>query len=515
MAGFNVKKRTLYDTTTAGITTTDGNPLTSFGELSVSELTPTSQGDFIYGINNIMFSSGTFAGGTVSASNGFGIAKSGTSTSGSATLYLRRNLKYRPGMGSLMRATCLFDTPVTNNNQLLGLGNIESGYYFGYVGTNFGIIHEETAQAEIRKLTVTSGVGTTSVTVTLDGISVSVPVTGGSDISQTSYQLGLYDYSGVGAGWRADVIDSIVYFTSARAAPYTGSFSFVSGTFSTVQSGVTPTRTFISQSTWNIDRLDGGASGGPNPSRMVINPQKGNVYQIGFQYLGFGNAFFAVEDPELGRMTPVHMIKNANNRTNPVLKNPQVAAKLISENSGSTTNVQPKSASMAIFTEGMVKKLDPRFAKSVSFVDLSSTSDIPLMAIKVNQNFNNKQCFGEFDILRIAASNTSTSGKSMFVSVYRNLRISGDVDFQYIDQNNSIVSIATLDTDLASPANTVSTNGFNPFLTFAVGAGAATTVDIEPEELIFNVGDIVVICAKATGNKVDTGVIGINWFEQQ
>jgi len=514
MSSFNVKRRSPYDTT-AGITTADGTPLTSFGETSIAELSPSAQGDFIYGINNVIFSSGTFAGGSVSGSNGFGIVKSGTSTTGSVTLQLRRNLKYRPGMGSLMRATCLFDTPVINNNQLLGLGNVESGYYFGYVGTNFGIIHEETAQAEIRKLTVTNGVGTTSVTVTLDGVSVSVPITGGSDTSQTSYQLSLYDYSGVGAGWRADVIDSIVYFTSARAAPYTGSFSFVSGTFTIVQSGVTPTRTFISQSAWNVDRLDGGVSGGPNPSGMIINPQKGNVYQIGFQYLGFGNAFFAIENPELGRMTPVHMIKNANTRTTPVLKNPQVACKLISENSGSITNVQPKSASMAIFTEGMIRKLDPRFAKSVSFVDLSSTSDIPIMAIKVNQVFNDKQCFGEFDILRIAASNTSTSGKSMFVSVYRNLRISGDVDFQYIDQNNSIVSVATLDTDLASPANTVSTNGFNPFLTFAVGAGTAQTIDIEPEELVFNVGDIVVICVKATGTKVDTGVVGINWFEQQ
>lgn len=84
MSSFNVKRQALYDEAIR-LTTGDGTPLTSFGEASVSELTPTSQGDFIYGINNIMFSSGTFAGGSVSASSGFGIAKSGTSTSGSAT----------------------------------------------------------------------------------------------------------------------------------------------------------------------------------------------------------------------------------------------------------------------------------------------------------------------------------------------------------------------------------------------------------------------------------------------
>lgn len=510
MASFNVKRRTPYDTT-AGITTPDGTPLTSFGEVSISELTPTAQGDFIYGINNVMFASGTFAGGSVSGSDGFGIVKSGTSTTGSATLHLRRNLKYRPGMGSLMRATCLFDTPVANNNQFLGLGNIQSGYYFGYVGTNFGIIHEETAQPEIRKLTVTTGSGTTSVTITLNGVSVSVPVTGNNDTSQTSYQLAQYDYSGVGAGWKADVVDSVVYFVSARSAPYTGSYSFASGTFTTVQTGQVPTRTFISQSAWNIDRLDGGISGGPNPSGMILDPQKGNVYQVGFQYLGFGNAFFAVENSQLGRMAPVHIIRNTNARTTAVLKNPQVAGRLSSENSGSTTSVQPKSLSMAIFTEGMVRKLDPRFAKSISFTDLSSTSDVPLIALKVNRVFNDKVCFGEFDILRIAASNASSSKQSMFVSVYRNLRIGGDVDFQYIDQTNSIVSFAPL--NIAT--NTVSTNGFNPFLTFAVGPDSAQTIDIEPEELVFNAGDTVIICVRSTGNKVDTGVVGVNWFEQQ
>ena len=33
---------------------------------------------------------------------------------------------------------------------------------------------------------------------------------------------------------------------------------------------------------------------------MVIDPQQGNVYQIGYQYLGFGNAHFSVEDEDTG-----------------------------------------------------------------------------------------------------------------------------------------------------------------------------------------------------------------------
>ena len=112
MSSFNVKRRSLVDVNQAGISTADGSPLSSFGELNVSQLSPTAQADFIYSLNDRMFASGTFAGASVSVSGGFGIAESGTNITGSSVLRLRRNLKYRPGMGSLMRATALFDTPV-------------------------------------------------------------------------------------------------------------------------------------------------------------------------------------------------------------------------------------------------------------------------------------------------------------------------------------------------------------------------------------------------------------------
>lgn len=483
------------------------SPLTSFNELSVAQLTPTSQGDFIYGINDVVFREAYFAGASTAASGGFGIVQSGTSASGSANIRLRRNLKYRPGMGSLFRGTAVFDTPVDLNAQLIGLGNAESGYYFGYLGTNFGIVHQESGQIEIRRLTVTTAVTTNeTVTITLDGVSVSVPVTGGANINQTSYSIGQYDFSQVGSGWRADVIDGTVFFVAARVGPYTGSYtatgaSFV-GTFVGIQTGSNSVSTFIPQSSWNEDTCDGCG-----PSGFNLNKQKGNVYQVGFQYLGFGNAFFSIEDSETGRIIPVHIIKNANARTTPVLKNPQVAGILTSTNYGSTTSVKPKSASMAIFNEGMVKKLDPRYAASNTFT-YNSTTDAPVIALKVNRVSNAITCFGEMDILRIAASNESTN-KTLTVSVYKNLDIRGDVNFQYIDSRNSIVSRA----NLVPGTNTVTTTGKIPFLTFVVGSNQGETIDITSEELVFGAGEIVVFCIHTSG--AVTGEIGINWFEQQ
>ena len=514
MSSFNVKRRALVDPNQPSLSTADGSPLSSFGELNVAQLTPAAQGDFIYGINNLMFTTEAYSTGSVTTGSGnFAIVNTNTSTTGSATVKLRRALKYRPGLGSLFRGTALFDTPKANNSQLIGVGNEDCGYYFGYQGTSFGILHVETAYREIRKLDVTTAVTTNEiVTVTLDGVSIAVPITGSASKSKTAYQIAKQNYSNVGIGWRADVVSGSVFFLSSRAAStFTGSYSVagstIVGSFSVIQSGSDGISTFIPQSSFNIDRIDG-----TGPSGFTINPQKGNVYQVGFQYLGFGNAFFGVENSETGRITPVHMIKNDNNRTTSVLLNPQVSGRLTSFNSGNNTNVAPKTLSMGTFTEGMVRRLDPRYGRAATFSSIG-TSDVALLAFKVNAVFGTKACYGEFDIVRIACANNSEMGANQataIISIHRNIDIPGTVDFVPVDTANSIVSVASF----ATAGTAITTTNINPILTFGVAPSQGQTIDINTEELVYNVGDIILITIRASNNTV-SGVLGINWFEQQ
>lgn len=483
-------------------------PLSSFNELNVTELTPIAQCDFIYGINTNINNVLTFAGGTVTAVSGVANVSCGTSVTGSGDVALRRNLKYRPGQGSLSRATALFGTPAAGNVQLIGPGNAESGYYFGYVGTDFGIIHAENSQREIRKLTITTGAGTGLVTVTLDGFSVSVPVTGGNDVNRTSYELSKYNYSNVGVGWLADAIDGTVFFISSRPNPYTGSYSVagasITGSFSSILVGSGSTTTFIPQSSWNVDKMDGTGQ-----SRMVLNPQKGNVYQVGFQYLGFGNAFFGIEDSQTGRIAPVHMIRNTNNRTTPVLKNPQVTTRAVCANVGGTSNVTLKTVSMGSFAEGPAKKLDPRYSHSFSYnaVDTGGVYQ-PVGAIKINRIYNGLTCFGEIDLLRIGASNTSTA-KNLTVSIYKNLPITGTPNFTYLSETNSIISYA----NLTPGVDSVTTNGFIPLVTFPVGSNSSNAITFDLDDLVVAAGETIIIAIKTTGQV--TGEVSLNWYEQQ
>ena len=234
-----------------------------------------------------------------------------------------------------------------------------------------------------------------------------------------------------------------VYFIAARSnATSTGSYSVsgasIDGSFARTKAGEAQTNTFIAQSSFNGDTLDG-----KGPSTMTIDPAKGNIFQISFQYLGFGNAIFDIEDPETGKFTMFHTIKNANSRITPVLKNPNVAVLATSANIGGTTSKTLKTASMAGFIEGDTKTLDPKFSKLFSFSGINTATYKPLAAIKVNRVFNGESCFGEIDILRIAGSNT-VNNQSVTIALFLGAKISGDVNYQYVEQEESVVSTTTL-----------------------------------------------------------------------
>ena len=489
-------------------------PLSSFNELNVSQLTPTAQGDFAYGLNDKIFEEVKFAGGGTFISDGVAIVSSSNSVSGSAQLQLRRGTRYKAGMGSLFRGTALFTTGTEGNTQLIGMGNRESGYFFGYQEQNFGIFHQETSKKEIRALTIGTGAGTENVTVTLNGVAKVVSVVGRNSAEHTAYELARQDYSQVGNGWYADAVGSIVYFISARSEPLDGGAYSVSGAsivgnFSRTEVGVVPTLTFISQSDWNVDRMDG-----TGPSDMVLNPQLGNVYQIGFQYLGFGNAFFGIENSATGRVQGVHVIQNSNSRTTPVLHNPNVSGLVASINdpAGPGLSVPVRSVSMATFNEGIVKKLDPKFSLSLPLT-VPDTNNVwkPIIALKADRVFRSQLCSGELDLLKLMASNNTggSSGKSYRLGIFLDVPIAGtNVNFQYIDATQSVASYSTISASAAT-----SITGAVPIFSITCGGNSTIQSDLSALDFVFGPGRIVVIAINSD-DAID-GSFSLNWYEQQ
>lgn len=512
--GFNDLKK--FTTSEGGTTAVSvANPTTTFGEILVAQLEPVAQGDFVYGFNNQVFTTGSFAGSSVTSANSMAELTSGPSASGSAIVQLRRGLKYKPGEGSLMRATALFDTPDAGNAQFIGLGNAESGYFIGYFGTAFGVLHNSTAATEIQKLTITAtDAAAQNITITLDGDSTVVNFDANSDPATAAYLIAQTDFSQVGSGgWLVDVVGSSVYFSSARATPlltgvYSAAGTGFTGAFTQIQAGLSPTSTFIPSGSFSKDPLDGtGLSG------MVLNPQMGNVYQIGFQYLGFGNAKFAISNPETGRPIEFHEIKNANSRTTPVLRNPNAAVIATSANIGGIVSKTLRTASMVAFTEGIVKRLDPKFAHSFIF-DQNAPTYVPLGLLKAGRIHKDQRCFGEMDFLKVGASNESTA-KTLTIGLFLLADIApgalgSGINYIEVDPNNSVVSTATLDPDNDTITNLAS---ITPFYEVVTGAASAVQDSLFQLDYIFGPGQDVLVAIKTTG--AVAGQVSITWYEQQ
>lgn len=495
----------------------NANSAGPFGTALVSSMSPTAQASFIYGTipNSTQWvTSSNGAGALVAVSEGIMSCSSGNSLSGSSVVKLARSIKYRPGQGVMCRLTSIFGTGSSDTKQLAGIGNEESGYYFCRSGTDFGILHRESSKREIHSFAVNAQ-NSVTVTVTLGSHTKSFSINGGASANQTSYLISQQDYSQVGSGWKAESIDGTVYFISDVPGPIAGTYGITVGGVSIVslstqvQAGVLPVETFISQSSWNIDAMNGSGV-----SRIVLDPSKGNIYGIGYQYLGFGDPVFSIENPESGLLTDVHRIQTANLRNTVVLRNPLCTARWEAVNSGSSAiSVTVKGASAGIFNEGMIQR-----SVGTSFSTVATKSDVgatlvPVVNLRANRVFKNQSCYGEFEIFNISIGNdagSSSSGKILKIYVYKNAVIGGPVNYQYNDSERSIVATDTAGTSITTSAQT------QLLKTLVIAANNSITLSLKDENFFASNGDTITIAAQRGGSSnIDNAIVSVSWFEDQ
>jgi hypothetical protein len=253
---------------------------------------------------------------------------------------------------------------------------------------------------------------------------------------------------------------------------------------------------------------------GNGPSRFELDPQKGNVYGIGYQYLGFGNPTFSIENPETGFLTQCHMIHRAGNHTTTVVNNPMMSTRYESINSGSAaSSVTVQGASAASFIEGVVlRNIGISFATSSIKTSIGAT-EVPILSVRSNNFHNGVQNYGEIAPFNISMGNdtgNSSSGKLLQVQVYKNVGLTGPVNFRDIDINRSIASVDNSATGI--------TIGSNALLlkSVIVAANDSILLSLESENFFLVNGDVLTIAAKKAGNSdIDTAAISLSWFEDQ
>lgn len=412
-------------------------PYLPFGSIHTESLTPVFQTDPVYGLNASEVNATTTLNGTVTAANNLFTCSTGTTSLAFGSLQSRKRLRYRPGQGVVGRFTALFPSTVASSITVAGLGSSESGFYFGYyngipnagaTSSEFGILYSTGGVRTIRTLTVaTKSSSTDNIQITLNDVLFTVTgITNGASTTETAYQISRGTY----VGWTAEQRGATVVFVANSAAVLGGAYSLAqsggaaAGTFATTLAGVASTDTFIPQSSWNgADKLDGtGASG------VTLNPTKGNIYQIGVQYLGFGAVSFAIEAglaPNNADFVTVHIMQFPNALTVPHVTQPSFPFTMAAYSAGSTTNVSVSVGSFAGFIEGPIVTIGPRMSY-FNTVSSSTSAYTPLFTFRNDTSYATRANQSVGNILSVSGAAKSTTGLTGFY-VIRNATLSAGV----------------------------------------------------------------------------------------
>lgn len=409
-----------------------GLPKTAFGELSIAQLSPYINLKAVKGLSERLIE--TYSSGTGSSA---GVhdhlpgkefeVESGTSVGGYGVLRSKKVMEYKSGVGNIARFTAKFSAPAALTTMRAGLQNIGNELAFGYNGTQFGILHRTGGRPEIRTLTLTQrATSSQTATVTLNDTAFTSAVTN-STIEQNAYEIAT---GNAYAGWRAYSIGSTVVFYSESVGAKNGTYSLSStgnlaGSFSQMATGLTPTDTWIYQANWEVPLTSGN-------DPFILDPSKGNVYQIQYQYLGYGEIRFFVENPNTGTFISVHKIKYANTNTSPSLDLPNFKIGIIAASLGGTTNVSVSTASMACFSESM-EDFPGKVHSVISTATGVGTTRNSLVSFRKVPFSDN--VFNISDVKGLQFTFSSEGTNPVIVEVYLNATIAGVLRWNYIDED--------------------------------------------------------------------------------
>lgn len=430
-------------------------PKTSFGEALTAALTPVLQEQFAYSINPRIWTVLSSGSGSASAANSLMTVASGATAGSDVLINSIVPVKYQPGQGVVARFTALFSAQIATGEVVIGIGNEEDGFFVGYDGTAFGVLHRSGGKLEHQTLNITAGASsTTNLIVTLDGVATNVAVEAGDSVQDIVRKIAATNF----VAWEVQAIGDDAVFISHMAEVKAGAFTIsgssgVTGAYTESVTGAAANDDWIT--TFNIDALDG-----TGPSGETIDPTKGNVFFIGYQYLGFGGITFFREVKETSEIEPFHQIKYANTNILPSVQNPTLPLYTAVKNGATATNISVSTASMSAFVEGKI--VTSGFRNSFSILKTISAAESVVFALKnrpVFQGVSNRVAY--LPRMLTFSANGTAGVKSTTLRIIHGPVLNGPVDFININTETSVVAH-----DIAA---TTRTGGF-VIATFRFGA---------------------------------------------
>jgi hypothetical protein len=444
----------------------------AFGELITVEPTPIVQIQFTYGNNLLQVIPLPINGASISNTDSHAEVSTAAAVDNNAHILTRKFVRYNNGQGNKIEFTAIFSTGVAGSEQIIGLGNCCDGLMFGYNGADFGVLRRRGGEPEVRRLTITTASTTAeNITITLDGQAESVAVTNSGDVATTAREIASAIYlSTTTYGWGAASSGADVIFVALDSGPHTGTYSLTGattavGTFAQDIAGVAAVDSWTSQTAWSVDNMDGSG-----PSKMTLDPTKGNVYKISYQWLGYGQISFFIEDQFTGDFQLVHTIEYTNQFTETSIKNPSAPIIVNAKNTTNNTVVTVRTPSIAGFVEGKDLKAGPRFSTE-SVKSFSGTTEVPMLILRNKLVFSG--IFNRIELEPITASIGAAPNSVNTTTIFRfyiDATAEGGTSYQDVDTSNSSAEF-----DVAS------SSFFNGslFLTEIISGNNSRSIDLE------------------------------------
>ena len=137
------------------------------------------------------------------------------------------------------------------------------------------------------------------------------------------------------------------------------------------------------RSVFSVDKLDG-----TGPSGVTIDITKGNVYQIQFQWHGYGILKFYVQKPRTGKFLLFHVMEYTNLFSTVSVTNPVFPFYASIENITNNTTQTMKLGGCAIFNEGVIKPLGPRHFKFFTKDNLDKNIETHIVSFRNRTSIN-------------------------------------------------------------------------------------------------------------------------------
>lgn len=222
---------------------------------------------------------------------------------------------------------------------------------------------------------------------------------------------------------------------------------------------------------------------------------KGNVYQIQYQWLGFGQITYSIYDFTKERYIIMHREDYPNNHVLPSTFNPSFPMCILAQNTTNDTDIILRSSSFAAFVEGRATKLTTIFSEDNA---KTITSEINVLDLRVKETFFSKTTRGIMfpKFISVAADGT----KPVTIRLYENATLGGTPSYSSVN-DESIVE--------ADTAGTTVTGGYK-LMTFIVPKVGSVIINLDKLVRIHNLDHIGITAQSANSSDVS---VGCTWEE--